>query len=624
MLDLVETTLDMQKATGLEAKPVPELPVLPNYEILAHIGSGGMGVVFKARDLRLGRLVAVKLLPPGRARPEALQRFAREARALARLRHDHIVPIFEAELHGGRPYFVMEFATGGSLAAHSKKLPGQPTKVVALMTNVARAVHYAHEHGILHRDLKPGNILLDEHGKVMVVDFGLAKMFDQREGDQTESASDGSDSSCSSPPDESLTAVGAWLGTAAYMAPEQVRGQSMQVGPGADLWALGVILYELLVGRLPFEGNNYEVATAICDAAPPSPRHIHPHLDRAIEAIILKCLEKKPALRYPSAAALADDLEKWQRGEAPTVLKENRARRAWRWVKRHPALSAAAALLIAFASIMVAFPPWASSLEVTLDRKYRAAVAPFEEELAAGRAVSLVGADLEFPYRSRIGDAVLRFPENAIEKGTVTITAAVPSLVELLNDPQTSSYRLRVEMRQDGLVRQSPAAEVGVYFGSVQRTTTEGLQFFVGRVSFADLGHRAMLFKTKAGELRSLFQIGFLHRGESANAPYQRTYAFGGAGTFYAVEEPDKVPGPWRQFTIEVRPERIEASWDGRTVALIPAVEYPQALASIRREYSDLESIPPVWSVRAPLGVYVDASVVSIRRFVVEPLVTPE
>src|SRR5262245_7180605 len=291
--------LDQKSTVGLTPPPT-DLPPLfgafGRYQILAQLGRGAMGIVYKARDTKLGRLVALKTIGSGvLAAPAELERFDREAQAVAQLNHPHVIKILDYGQYQGQQYFTMTLAEGGSLSQHLERLRADPRSVAALVQKVADAVQHIHEHGLLHRDLKPGNILMEAAEAPLVSDFGLAK---------------------SVVADAGLTRTGAAVGTPAYMAPEQAAGRQDGVGPHTDVWALGVILYEIMTGRRPFTAATPDdVVRLILTTDPASPRSLQPSLPRDLETIVLKCLEKDPAKRYPSAGALSDDLGCWLRGE---------------------------------------------------------------------------------------------------------------------------------------------------------------------------------------------------------------------------------------------------------------------------------------------------------------------
>jgi serine/threonine-protein kinase len=277
----------------------------PGYEVLGELGRGGMGVVYKARQSGLNRVVALKTLRAGgRATPPELARFRAEAEAVARLRHPNVVQIYDIGEHDGVPFLCLELVEGGSLATELARAPRSPREAARLLEALARAVHHAHEQGIVHRDLKPANVLLAADGTPKLTDFGLAKLLDSVCG-QTQSE--------------------VVLGTPAYMAPEQAAGQSKQVGPAADVYALGAILYECLTGRPPFRGDDrLELLLQVLEREPDAPRLHNRGVEPALEAICLKCLEKAPADRYPSAQALAEDLAAYLQGEP--VLADSRTR----------------------------------------------------------------------------------------------------------------------------------------------------------------------------------------------------------------------------------------------------------------------------------------------------------
>ncbi len=313
-----EDVASMVPATGADGGPYtigPEgfalgaarPPAIPGYEVLQEIGRGGMGVVYKARDLKLKRLVALKMIRHGsHAGEQEQRRFLTEAQAVAQLSHPGIVQIFSFDLFEGLPFFAMEFCTGGSLAQRLGGTPLPPRDAAALVERIARAVQHAHDAGVIHRDLKPSNVLLDAQGQPKVTDFGLAAR-------QLEE-------------DARLTASGVVMGTPAYMAPEQAQGRSRESTPAADIYSLGAILYECLTGRPPFKADTpLETLRRVLDEEPVPPRRLCPAVPVDLETVCLKCLEKEPARRYASAAALADDLGHILAGKPVTVRK----RRWW-------------------------------------------------------------------------------------------------------------------------------------------------------------------------------------------------------------------------------------------------------------------------------------------------------
>jgi serine/threonine protein kinase len=331
-----------------------EMAAFGEYELLEEIGRGGMGIVYKARQRSLNRIVALKMVIPSRLTSSSdLRRFQIEAEAAARLDHPNILSIYEVGEISGQPYYTMKWVEGGSLAkriadcrlpigdspdprataASPSSIPTRHSSLITrhselagLMLKVAHAVAYAHEHGVLHRDLKPGNILLDTRGEPYVADFGLAKLMEQ---------------------DTGLTQSQPLVGTPGYAAPEQLQGEARHVTTAADVYSLGAVLYELLTGKPPFRGPTpVETIRQAVDTEVKPPHTLNPAVDRDLETICLKCLNKDPRRRYASAQALAEDLDRWLAAEPILARPIGLAERAWLWCRRKPALAGLSAALI--------------------------------------------------------------------------------------------------------------------------------------------------------------------------------------------------------------------------------------------------------------------------------------
>jgi WD40 repeat protein/serine/threonine protein kinase len=367
---------DLDSRSSVAPPPPPPERMIGRYEIHEELGRGAMGVVYRARQPGLNRIVALKMILSGDyAAPQDLARFRSEAEAVARLQHPHIVQIYEVGEHDGLPFFSLEFIGGGSLA---KKLAGAPMRAreaAQLTETLARAVHYAHQRGVIHRDLKPGNVLLNEEGTPKITDFGLAKRV-QAEADSNIPVPE--------------TKSGDIMGTPSYMAPEQALGHTGAIGPVTDVYALGAILYELLTGRPPFRGaNTVETLHQVVfdDLVPPGT--LQPKLPRDLETICLKCLQKDARKRYGSAEELAEDLRRFLAGETIHARRTGIWERGIKFTKRRPALAFIIGITPLFCAALLSVSIYALDKE----RKERVALAAAriaeerakEEELQARR-----------------------------------------------------------------------------------------------------------------------------------------------------------------------------------------------------------------------------------------------
>ena len=379
-----------------------EIQQIGQYELLGLIARGGMGIVYRARQRRLNRLVALKLISTGGwETPEFVERFRIEAEAAASLDHPHIIPIYEIGEAEGRHFFSMRLAEGGSLAdrlASGKKM--DVSECVRLLIKLSHAVHYAHQRGILHRDMKPSNVLLDAAGEPLLTDFGLAKLIER---------------------DIRITRTMALLGTPAYISPEQALGKK-GLTTAVDVYGLGAVLYEMLTGVPPFAGGT-TMATVqmVLNKEPERPSRRNPDLDKDVEAICLKCLEKAPTLRYPSAEALAEDLERWLNGESILARPSTSITRAVKWVRRRPATSIAVfAVTVAVVSIAIVSNVMRAQVTRALkvSRTQTQQIAAQERELARRQSAteaqlsrSLFLQGIQYAEDNRTGPALAHWAE---------------------------------------------------------------------------------------------------------------------------------------------------------------------------------------------------------------------
>ena len=335
-----------------------------DYELLEEIAHGGMGIVYKARQQIGGgtRLVALKMMRAGgQASPAVVERFLIEARAAATLEHPHIVPIYDVGAVDGQHYFTMQLMPGGSLQQRLADGPLPPLDAARLVQGVAEAVQHAHEHGIIHRDIKPHNILLASGGCEPLADDGTGGSHPPLAGATPKLA----DFGLVRTRESGLSVTGEALGTPSYMPPEQARGELRHIGAPSDVYGLGAVLYALVTGRPPFQSADmFQTMRQVCEEEPLPPRQLNPAVPRDLETVCLKCLEKEPARRYASAAELAEELRRFERGEPVQARPVGRVERGWRWCRRNPAvaglLAAVVLSLTAGACLSTALAVWAT------------------------------------------------------------------------------------------------------------------------------------------------------------------------------------------------------------------------------------------------------------------------
>jgi serine/threonine-protein kinase len=437
-------------AAGTPTATEATWPSVAGYEILSELGRGGMGIVYKARQIGLNRLVALKMIPAW-ASASDVARFRAEAEAVAHLQHPNIVHIHEVGEGDGRPYFSMEYLEGGSLARMLAHRPQPPHSAAQLVENLARAMHYAHERGILHRDLKPANILLVSGGMVSgesstthhslltthqpkISDFGLAKRLQ---------------------PEPGQTRSGVILGTPSYMAPEQAACRSKEIGPATDVYALGAILYEMLSGRPPFQGETaLETVQQVQWEEAVSPRRLQPTVPRDLETICLKCLNKEPHKRFASALDLADDLGRFLSGQPIRARRTGPLERAVKWVRRRPAAATAVAAVLAVSGGGY----WAARQQASRRAETARIVNPLVEE-----ARRLQGAARAAPTHDLAArDAALKLGQrahDAVKAGNADAETRrrVEDLLAELKNERDLAQRVAERARQDGAMAQALA-----------------------------------------------------------------------------------------------------------------------------------------------------------------------
>jgi serine/threonine-protein kinase len=601
-----EATVPTWPASG---QPVP-LGVFGKFELLELLPPGGMAVVHKARDQKLGWIVALKR-PKADLTPAARERFLREGRAIASLKHPNIVEIRDLNEINGEPYQVLEYMEGGSLAGELKRReeegrPYDAKESAVLVECLARAVQYAHEHGILHRDLKPGNVLLTADGTPKIADFGLAKMLDA---------------------DLSATASEALLGTVPYMAPEQAAGRQRDLGFHTDVWALGVILYRLLTGHLPFQGSDHNQTLQLIQNEAPEPPSKHcPGLDRDLEAVCLECLEKKPGRRYRTAGALAGDLAAWRRGEPVSVRPRGFLGRTFRTVRRH-AVSVVLALVLLLAGGLTVAGLWYFGP----DRAAR----EIERELAQGDRVTLI--DAKGPPRwSRVrvsDDQTNTFVSDA--DGFYTVASQDLTLVELVRSPRPplSRYRLRawVRMERSG----DHQAKVGLYVRHRELPSPSGPGHALLQFSYNDLNNESAKPKDEKEKPEEA-------KDEQTPPPPGNTLMlwpclYGRRGRGHTEHKLNVLtlprfllgkqrPPTWRSLRVDVTPEDVRCVWEEIEVGPLALARLEGKLAPMLANLKGAKStgldLPPAdcFPVEGGLGLFVYRAVASFHTVTIEPL----
>jgi serine/threonine protein kinase len=609
---------------------------LGDFRLIREIGRGGMGVVYEATQLSLNRRVAVKVLPFAAALdPRQLQRFKNEAEAAAKLHSEHVVPVYFIGCERGVHFYAMQYIDGHSLAVIIEELrrpaglqpadlpntglyvpspmapsgAGQDTSMLAALTTegsirtpgyfrtvarltleAAEGLDFAHQRGVWHRDVKPGNLLVDDGCHLWITDFGLAQMRS----------------------DTKLTLTGELIGTLRYMSPEQALAKRVPVDARTDIYSLGATLYELLTLRPVFGGNDrQELLRKIAFDDPRPPRELNPQVHRDLEALCMKCLEKDPRRRYPNARAMADDLRRWLAGE-PTVARPlGRVGRAWRWMGRRPLTTAAVAVLLA---AVVTLPVAMYLLDPERVPKNDLA------KLNRGQAVSLIGQTGPPRWMKNIIGAP-EVVEAPARDGAFSFNSRNPAYVELLPAGPTSAYRFRVKVRHDDPGSWADG-EVGVYLLRSEHDTARGAEHVFCAIRFSEWRREGV---DKAGKPVGRLAVEIRRR----RVP-EGFKAVTNAGLFRPIPLGGMEPGvrpDWHDVAVEVTVNSLQLSWDGQLVGEIArprlARTFQKSLNNASNPAHYEPTLNPSFVPTGGLGIFVENGWASFRDAVVEPLDEP-
>jgi serine/threonine-protein kinase len=607
----------------------PPLTALARFQVRRELGRGGFGIVYLAFDPQLCRDVALKVprsdLLSG---PELRERFVAEARAAARLDHPNLVPVYDADVLGPVSYIAYAYCPGLTLAQWLRQRGAAvpPGDAARLLVTLARAVQHAHERGVVHRDLKPANVLLqrrtttdstDSTDKKMreasssvlsvvdfvpkIADFGLAKLLAEGEAGPTRSQ--------------------VILGTPSYMAPEQAAGKSRSVGPAADVHALGAILYELLTGRPPFRGeSDLETLRQVLEQEPRPPRSLNRLVDPGLEAVCLKCLEKRPAQRYRSAGALADDLERCLHGQAPRPRRW--PARAGRALRRHP-IAIAAALLLGAAALLVEAERYLSDP----GRRWAAAQA----QLARGRAVSLVEGDRPARWARWVtGNGKGR--TFTAEDGALGLEAGGANeraLMELADRVGAPSFRFAAEVRHNRTA--SKDGYLGLYFGREAWATEQGTEHFFCALEFNDLRDEPAIPPPQrpvppGPHWGNMLRLSLVRYRDPVPSRGDCNYSKRVWDADFRPATPETGAEPWHRLAVEVTPEEVRLFWDNERQ---PRGRVPRAVLDARagqlcQAWPPPEGIRPTFPPDGGLGLCLSQASGSFRNVVLTPLAENE
>ncbi len=598
--EVVPATADMPPINGHAT--ITGIPVFVGYEILEKLGQGAMGVVYLARQVKppARPLVALKMMRDGAfATPDEKERFLRETRTMGLLQHPNVVQIYEVSEQDGLPFFAMEYLAGGSLAKQLKVARLTPRHAAEQMEVLARTVQAIHQREVIHRDLKPGNVLLAADGALKITDFGLAKRLD-----------DSMD----------LTQFGAIVGTLAYMAPEQTTGRGTDISVRTDVHALGAILYELLTGQPPFTGATLkEYLHQITTHEPRFARKTRPRIHRDLQAICLMCLEKEPAQRYASAAALADDLRRFLDGKPILARRITWVGKSLKWVRRHTAAVGLVSLLLGALGGIWGFTAWTAYWSDP--QRMRDDVV---ERLKKDQQVELIGETGPPGYfewaRGKEKTLISTDSDRVFTVSTTKLTLIefpYPAAANL------TRYRFSAQVRHDG---RFGGGEVGIYCS--RRTHHQ-----VGepeRLSYITLTYKEWNHvKSKKGPAQSRVEL-IAHYLELRRFGLSKTAVIQPYKPFEAVNPlVDEVP--WRELVLEVTPDAVRASWGAtpeKTEAFATGTpqqlrKHADAYNKYKKKFKELHDVVFELAPQGGLGLLINQGEASFRRVTLQPLGTP-
>jgi len=556
-----------------------------HFEVLEALGQHGSVVVFKARQLSRDRLVVVKMVVKEQTPPDELDRFRVGLDNQARLCHPNIVQVYDRGEDDHDVYFTMEFGTGGTLAQRIDGRPLPADESARILHALAGAVQYAHERGIVHRDLKPANVVLAADGTPKITDFGLAKRLETGSGP---------------------TWSGYLVGTPPYMAPEQADGR-VAIDERTDVYGLGTVLYEMLTGRPPFQGKNLlDTLFQVRRCRVVLPRRHNRSVDRRLESICLKCLERRPRRRYPSADDLAADLNGWQGRRRPRAHRLSA--RLGRFVRRHPAGSPTVVLLV-LVGVLVPLLGYLRHPMRELER--------IQLQLAEGHAVTLI-SDTGPPRWSRYQAGRATARASAASDEPFFLTTHQTILLELLPDPNRQRYRFTAEVRHNNSY--NPNGEVGIYFAHSRHGTAQGEQHCFCTLTFDDRHSKDARRAPNVAVKSNPVALDLRRYSEPNPGPY-RNLSTRVLSQYFTPAVPSKGAGPWRQLAVEVTPEKIRFRWErGSWSEPLSRQELRKRAGEILAHSQDPTDLQPEFAPEEALGLFVSSGSASFRQVVVEPL----